>query len=77
MGGVLDDRRGEELVPQEFEDLVAPHVASFDYFLNEGLQTLVDSIKPVMVSIDTFTRTKAVQRFPQPFIIVNNAALAK
>ncbi len=77
MGGVLEDRRGDELVPQEFEDLVAPHVASFDFFLNEGLQTLVDSIKPVTVSPDTFTRTKAHQRFLRSLIIVNNAALTK
>jgi hypothetical protein len=36
-------------VPAEFEELVKPHVASFDYFLGEGLQALVQSVKPVMV----------------------------
>lgn len=36
-------------VPAEFEELVKPHVASFDYFLGEGLQALVQSVKPVML----------------------------
>ena len=36
-------------VPEEFEALVAPHVDSFDYFLGEGLQLMVASLKPVEV----------------------------
>lgn len=42
--------RGDDgKVPAEFEELVKPHVASFDYFLGEGLQTLVLAVKPVVV----------------------------
>jgi DNA-directed RNA polymerase beta subunit len=36
-------------VPEEYERLVAPHVASFDWFLNEGLQSVVDSLDPIEV----------------------------
>jgi DNA-directed RNA polymerase beta subunit len=36
-------------VPEEYEELVAPHVQSFDWFLTEGLQSVVDSLEPVEV----------------------------
>lgn len=39
---------GDE-VPKEYEQLVEPHVASFDYFLNEGMQLAVESLDPVEV----------------------------
>lgn len=32
--------QGDE-VPIEYEDLVAPHVESFDYFLGDGMQSMV------------------------------------
>jgi len=35
--------------PEEYEQLVAPHVASFDWFLNEGLQQVVNSLEPIEV----------------------------
>lgn len=44
--------RGLE-VPEEFETLVAPHVASFDWFLSEGLQSVVDSLEPIEVGLYT------------------------
>eukprot|EP00201_Polytomella_parva_P019467 CAMPEP_0175041304 /NCGR_PEP_ID=MMETSP0052_2-20121109/1831_1 /TAXON_ID=51329 ORGANISM="Polytomella parva, Strain SAG 63-3" /NCGR_SAMPLE_ID=MMETSP0052_2 /ASSEMBLY_ACC=CAM_ASM_000194 /LENGTH=1341 /DNA_ID=CAMNT_0016303785 /DNA_START=27 /DNA_END=4052 /DNA_ORIENTATION=+ len=36
-------------VPEEFRKLVEPHVSSFDYFLNEGMERVVDSIEPVEI----------------------------
>lgn len=36
--------------PPEFEELVAPHVESFNWFLEEGLQSVVSSLEPIEVS---------------------------
>ncbi|KIZ05863.1 hypothetical protein MNEG_2104 [Monoraphidium neglectum] len=47
-------------VPEEYERLVAPHVASFDWFLNEGLQSVVDSLDPIEIE---HPATKRVHRF--------------
>ena len=38
-------------VPAEFTDLVRPHVESFDYFLNEGLQNVAELLDPLEVSL--------------------------
>ncbi len=35
--------------PESLDELVRPHVDSFDHFLGEGLQTLVDLLEPVEV----------------------------
>ena len=35
--------------PESLDTLVRPHVDSFDNFLGEGLQTLVDLLEPVEV----------------------------
>lgn len=35
--------------PLEFERLVSPHVASFDYFLNEGMKEAVQLLDPLEV----------------------------
>ncbi|GMH37284.1 hypothetical protein BSKO_05157 [Bryopsis sp. KO-2023] len=43
-GQVTDDR-----VPKTYEELVEPHVASFDYFLSEGIQKVVQLVKPVEI----------------------------
>lgn len=45
--GVLD-AKGDR-VPQVLEQLVTPHVASFDWFLQQGLPLLVASVKPTEV----------------------------
>lgn len=36
-------------VPDEYEALVQPHVESFDYFLGEGMELVVDSMEPIEV----------------------------
>ncbi len=36
-------------VPEEYQRLVEPHVASFDYFLGEGIDLVVNSLEPVEV----------------------------
>ncbi len=36
-------------VPQALEDLVQPHVDSFDYFLGEGMQHVLDNYDPIEV----------------------------
>ena len=36
--------------PGTLGELVRPHVDSFDYFLSEGLQTIVDAVEPVEVA---------------------------
>ena len=38
-----------EEAPESLDELVRPHVDSFDYFLGEGLQTIVDLLEPVEV----------------------------
>ena len=35
--------------PKSLDELVRPHVDSFDYFTGDGLQTVVDLLKPVEV----------------------------
>lgn len=40
--------RGDE-VPAEYVALVQPHVDSFDYFLQDGMQLAVDSMEPLEV----------------------------
>lgn len=39
-------------VPEEYQRLVEPHVASFDYFLGEGIDLVVQSLEPVEVCCD-------------------------
>lgn len=36
-------------VPETLQQLVAPHIESFDYFLGEGLQEVVRRLPPVEV----------------------------
>jgi hypothetical protein len=36
--------------PTSLEELVRPHIDSFDYFIGEGLQSVVELLKPVEVS---------------------------
>ena len=35
---------------REYAQLVEPHVASFNYFVNQGLNRIVKHLKPVEVS---------------------------
>ena len=37
-------------VPQEFEALVQPHIDSFDHFLGEGMQLVVESLESIEAS---------------------------
>ncbi len=37
------------VVPAAYEELVRPHVDSFDYFISEGLQQAVQSMEPLEV----------------------------
>ena len=48
-------------VPAEFTDLVRPHVESFDYFLNEGLQKVAELLEPLEVSLLLHTYTLLVE----------------
>lgn len=41
---------GESLC-KEYELLVRPHVSSFDYFLGDGMQQMVDDLEPLEVSV--------------------------
>jgi hypothetical protein len=38
-----------ENVPQSLENLAQPHVDSFDYFLGEGMEQVIESMDPVEV----------------------------
>ena len=40
----------KEEAPESLDELVRPHVESFDYFLGEGLQTVVDLLDPMEVA---------------------------
>ena len=35
--------------PRSLEELVRPHIDSFDYFIGEGLQNIVELLKPAEV----------------------------
>jgi hypothetical protein len=37
--------------PQQFERLVRPHVASFDYFLQDGMRQAVQLLEPLEVGV--------------------------
>lgn len=39
----------EEQVPTFYENITQPHVASFDFFLSEGMRTVVDLLQPIEV----------------------------
>ena len=38
-------------VPEVLEQLVAPHVESFDYFLRDGLRLVVEGLDPIEVHV--------------------------
>ena len=42
--------RGDK-VPKEYEDLVEPHVQSMNWFLTEGMQAVVQNMKPIEVCV--------------------------
>lgn len=46
-----------EAVPPEFVDLVKPHVQSFDYFLGDGLNRVVELLEPIEVHCSGVTNT--------------------
>lgn len=37
-------------VPDYYENVTQPHVASFDFFLQEGMEQVVDLLPPMEVS---------------------------
>lgn len=39
----------DNTVPESFVELARPHVDSFDYFLEEGLQQIVEHLEPAEV----------------------------
>ena len=39
-----------EEIPRSLQELVRPHIDSFDYFLGDGLLALVELLKPVEVT---------------------------
>jgi hypothetical protein len=45
----MKPREGPKWVPAELGALVQPHVASFNYFLDQGLSLAVQHIEPVEV----------------------------
>jgi hypothetical protein len=49
-------------VPQEYEDLVLPHLDSMNYFYTEGMQAVVDNLKPFDVS--EYARACISTKFP-------------
>lgn len=38
-------------VPAALEELVRPHIDSFDYFISEGLERVVQELRPVEVRL--------------------------
>jgi len=38
-----------EAIPRTLEDLAQPHIESFDYFLGDGMKSLVEDLHPVQV----------------------------
>lgn len=38
-------------VPQRYEDLVQPHIDSFDYFLGAGMEHVVENLEGVEVCV--------------------------
>ncbi|KAK9824626.1 hypothetical protein WJX72_011831 [[Myrmecia] bisecta] len=54
-------------VPQEYEDLVQPHVQSFDYFLSEGLHKVVERLEPLEIE-HPVTKTRHRFWFESPVV---------
>ena len=50
----VEDRDNE--VPRSLQQLVRPHIDSFDHFLGEGLLSVVELLKPIEVSRTTSAR---------------------
>jgi hypothetical protein len=48
-----------ECVPVEYEQLVQPHVDSYNYFLGEGMQRLLESLEPIEVCASCMHTTAA------------------
>lgn len=44
-------------IPRSLQELVRPHIDSFDYFLGDGLLALVEQLKPVEVRREPAPRT--------------------
>lgn len=40
-----------DLVPDLLESLAQPHIDSFDYFLNEGLEHVMDNLEGLEVAL--------------------------
>ena len=38
-------------VPERYHDIVRPHVESFDYFLGEGISTVLQNVQPTRVRL--------------------------
>jgi len=45
----LSSQAQGEAVPRSLEDLAQPHVDSFDYFLDEGMEHLIEHLEGVEV----------------------------
>lgn len=46
---MLKGQASGQRVPEEFEALVRPHVDSFDYFIGDGMQTVVERVESIEV----------------------------
>jgi hypothetical protein len=41
----------KDVVPQRYEELAAPHVDSFNFFLGEGLKNVINNLDPITVRL--------------------------
>ena len=48
-------------VPAELQQLVAPHIDSFDYFIGEGLEEVVARLEPTQVCTRPFMHAGLMQ----------------
>ena len=46
---MLKGQASGQHVPEEFEALTLPHIDSYDYFIGEGMQRVVEHLEPIEV----------------------------
>ena len=59
-------------VPAALEELVRPHIDSFDYFISEGLERVVQELRPVEVrhAVQTFSLCVFVSLMPSCLVSI-------
>lgn len=47
--------------PERFQELVRPHIESYDYFITEGIQVVLEKLEPIEVCLKPIQHVTYVQ----------------